>query len=283
MTSSQLSYIRMATPFAETAKLTTGTTVATETVKNRSDALANADSISGGLHGTNTPGITLEYGIGEKYAKSQSKSGELVPRSLFNVLMHFVTRVHFALQCGLLYQARRKQTSQNAKDKMFPWLTPLKHDGADESGYSYLDNQGAKGDHEFFPDNAILPIVTEDGRVAYHKHVKSRGIWHPFSYLKVLPDNEYGTFDEFTNEKVSYKAADNCWMYIRAICIPSFTIKVNGQNITIHTQNQSSNLRYHGAVSHFDCLLLRRGDEVEFPAPSDKMRITYCVTPCVFD
>ena len=278
----------MATPFAETAKLSTGTTDKNETVKNRSDALADAKSVSGELHGTDSPEITLEKGIGAKYAKSNFHSGELVPRSLFNVLMHFVTRVHFALQCGLLYQARRKQTSQNAKDKMFPWLTPLKHDGADESGYSYLDNQGAKGDHEFFPDNAILPIVTEDGRVAYHKHVKSRGIWHPFSYLKVLPDNQVFNEDnedneDYTNANMSFRAKDNCWMYIRAICIPSFTIKVNGQNITIHTQNQSSNLRYHGAVSHFDCLLLRRGDEVEFPAPSNKMRITYCVTPCVFD
>ena len=275
----------MAKPFADEAELYTGSTVDNQnfTVKNRSDALADAKSVSGGLHGTDSPGITLEYGIGAKYAKSAFHSGELVPRSLFNVLMHFVTRVHFALQCGLLYQARRKQTSQNANDKMFPWLTPLKHDGENESGYSYLDNQGAKGDHEFFPDNAILPIVTEDGRVAYHKHVKSQNIWHPFSYLKVLPDNEYATFEEFTNEKISYKASDNCWMYIRSICIPSFTIKVNGQDITIHTQNQSTSLRYHGAVSHFDCLLLRRGDEVEFPAPSNTMRITYVVTPCVFD
>lgn len=276
MTSSQLSYLRLANPFAEKAKLSTAANAAT--VKSVSDTLA------AGANSAN-PAIYLSYGIAERYAFSGSnistregnKRGELVPRSLFNVLMHFVTRIHFALQCGMLFQNRTKSGRTDNNDPMFPTLTQLTES---PDGVSLKDTPNTNANFAF-PDNAIAPMVGRDGRVAYYKYKTGDKCWHPFAYMKVLPDNVDLT--NYTNATSTFTAGENCWMYIRSICIPSFSISVNKQKITIHTKNQESTLRYHGAVAHFDTLLLKKGDVVEFPNSSDTMRISYMTTPCVLD
>ena len=264
MTSSQLSYLRIRTPFGDALR------------GQGEPSISETDSSGVFAKDSN---VTVPLGISDTYAKSETHGGKLVPRRVFNILMNYVTKVHFLLQCGFLYQCRiRKQG--NTGSALYPRLAVLDED----ADLNLKDVAGSANDHDNdgeYPDNAVLPYVADDGLVSFYRHKASENKWIPFDSLRVLPDNV--NFKAYDNKTTRFEAAENCWMYIRAICIPSFAVKVNGQTVAIHTQN-SNGTRTHGAVAHSTTLLLRKGDYVTFPAlAGDEQRkhIYYVVTPCV--
>ena len=264
MTSSQLTYLRLKTPFGDALRSTREPSIS-ET--NSAGAFAKDSA------------VTVQDGITDTYAKSESNSGKLVPRRVFNILMNYVTKVHYLLQCGFLYQCRIRK-SGNTGSTLYPRLAVLDED----ADLNRKDVPNSANDHDNdgeYPDNAVLPYVDDTALVAYYRHKLSEKKWIPFDSLRIFPDNTI--FKSYDNKKARYVAAENCWMYIRAICIPSFAVKVNGQTVAILTQN-SNGTRTHGAVAHSTTLLLRKGDVVTFPAlagDEERKHIYYVVTPCV--
>lgn len=264
MTSSQLTYLRLKTPFGDALRGSRETSV--------------SETTSAGAF-TKDANVTVPHGITETYAQSESHGGKLVPRRVFNILMNYVTKVHYLLQCGFLYQCRIKKSGSTGS-ALYPRLAVLDAD----ADLCLKDVPNSANDHDndgAYPDNAVLPYVDDSALVAYYRHKLSEKKWIPFDSLRIFPNNS--EFKSYDNKKARFEATENCWMYIRAICIPSFSVKVNEQTVSILRQNSSST-RTHGAVAHSTTLLLRKGDVVTFPAlagDDERKHIYYVVTPCV--
>ena len=270
MTSEQLSYLRMCMPFAN------------GTNDSGKPSISEDDSSKAGIGiGDSEIGITYANGIPKKYAvhKESSIGGKLVPRSLFNILMNFLTKIHFGLQCGLMYQNRVCLGVDSGKETLFPLLRHLNG----KTGTNDLLDPTDGVDKGDYPDNAILPNIDDEYNIVYYKHLKNKGLWRPFGESNVLPHNS--RFTGGTNKPYTFTAKENCWIYIRAICTPSYSIKINGKTVSASKQN-TVGTRYHGAVAHSDTFLLREGDVVTLPerttnTEKDYIDIKYAVTPCV--
>lgn len=247
MTASELNYFKLKFPFASSPD--TAKTPVTD----------NADGA-----------LTFKSGISPHFAhcKDHDSNASLITTSLVNGLMNFSTMPGFFLQSGCIPQVR-----MGANGVV---LDPTTGDP-----YGAITIAGERVYK--CPNNAVLPMINEtDSKISYYYYDETNHVWQPIGLFAVMPDNPNWASLSLSGGAIGSITADrNLWLYLRAICIPSFTVAVNGVAVSINMQNITSALKYHGSVAYFTCLLLKKGDVCTISGNDKNIRIEYKNVPCV--